>query len=149
MSRTSGISLLIFFLSVLFVAWGYAEPAEEEAKCQCPCPCPKASVAEPPPGAKEPPDTVELNRIAEVYEGVSFSHTEHAEMADEGCATCHHQTPPGVYKKCATCHEKRLFDENKLNVLNLKAAYHRQCITCHVEWESGPTGCTECHEIRE
>ncbi len=149
MSRSSGISLLICFVFVLSVAWGYADAAEKEAKCQCPCPCPKPSVSEPAPGAKEPPDTVELNQISEVYEGVTFSHAEHAEMADEGCATCHHYTPPGVYKKCAACHEKRIFEEDKLNVLNLKAAYHRQCIECHVEWESGPTGCTECHEIRE
>jgi hypothetical protein len=97
----------------------------------------------------ESPETVVLKQLVEVYEAVEFSHAEHADMAEEGCEGCHHRSPPGVYKKCGECHTKGLFEAERLNVLNLKAAYHRQCIECHVDWESGPTGCTECHEIRE
>ena len=52
-------------------------------------------------------------------------------------------------EECGACHRKGLFETEKLNMLNLKAAYHQQCIDCHVEWEAGPTECAECHEIRE
>ena len=149
MSRISEIAVLIWLVVVLALAPGSADPAQEEAKCQCPCPCPEESVPEPSPDSEESPETVVLNKLVEVYEEVEFSHAEHAELAEEGCGTCHHHTPVGVYKKCGECHTKALFEAEKLNVLNLKAAYHRQCIECHVEWESGPAGCTECHEIRE
>ncbi|MGW8321091.1 MAG: cytochrome c3 family protein [Thermodesulfobacteriota bacterium] len=149
MSRMTGIPLLIFFLLTLSLVPGHADPTEGEAKCQCPCPCPEASVSEPSGGSAEVPEEVVLDKLVEVYEAVPFSHAEHADMVDDGCPACHHHAPPGVYQKCGACHEKRLFEEDKLNMINLKAAYHRQCIGCHVEWESGPTGCTECHEIRE
>ena len=152
MSRmTLRIALLICFVFSVCLVGVHAEAAAEQAECRCPCPCPEKSVTEPSPDSAKCPETVVLDHLTEVYDGVTFSHAEHAEMAEEGCATCHHHTPVGVYKKCGSCHEKRLFesDVDKLNILNLKAAYHRQCIECHVEWESGPTGCTECHAIRE
>ncbi len=149
MSRTTGIAVLIWTVFVLSLAPGHADPIEGEADCRCPCPCPEASVSEPSADSEKCPETVVLKQLVEVYEEVDFSHAEHAEMADEGCATCHHKSPTGVYKKCGACHGRGLFEADKLNIINLKAAYHRQCIECHVEWESGPTGCTECHEIRE
>ncbi len=144
MSRTTGIPVLIWIVFVLSLVPGHAGPTEGEMKCQCPCPCP-----EPFADSGEVPETVVLDKLVEVYEEVAFSHAEHAEMVDEGCTTCHHKATPGVYQKCGACHGKGLFEAEKLNMINLKAAYHRQCIECHVEWESGPTGCTECHEIRE
>ena len=149
MSRKTGISVLICFVFVLSLTAGRADPAKEQPQCQCPCPCPKEEPAEPAPDSKECPETIVLKQLVEVYEEVVFPHAEHADLADEGCGTCHHHTPPGVYKKCGTCHNKGLFEKEKLNMLNLRAAYHRECIGCHEEWESGPTGCTECHEIRE
>ncbi len=149
MSRITGIPLLICFFFALYLAPGHADPAEGETKCQCPCPCPGKSVSEPPAEAVEVPEEVVLDKLVEVYEEVAFSHADHADMVDDGCVACHHQAPPGVYQKCGACHDKGLFEAEKLNMINLKAAYHRQCIECHVEMGSGPTGCTECHEIRE
>jgi hypothetical protein len=149
MSRTTGIPVLIWIVFVLSLVPGHADPTEGEAKGQCPCPSPEVSVPEPSPDSEECPETLVLKQLVEVYEEVSFSHAEHAEMVDEGCTSCHHKAPPGVYQKCGACHEKGLFEAEKLNMINLKAAYHRQCIECHVAYESGPTGCTECHEIRE
>jgi hypothetical protein len=149
MNRITGITLLICFFFAVSLGPGHANPVEGEAKCLCPCPCPEGAA----PGASddsvEVPEEVVLDHLVEVYEEVPFSHAEHADMVDEGCTACHHHAPPGVYQKCGACHEKGLFETEKLNRLNLKAAYHGQCIGCHVEWEAGPTGCTECHEIRE
>jgi hypothetical protein len=152
MSRIAAIPVLIWWVTVLAVVYplaGYAEPTEGEAKCQCPCPCPEAAQEEPTADSEECPETIVMKQLVEVYEEVEFSHAEHADLVDEGCGTCHHHTPVGDYRKCGACHAKGLFETDKLNLINLKAAYHRQCIECHVEWESGPTGCTECHEIRE
>jgi len=149
MSRMTGIALLIWVAFVLHSVPGGADPAAGEEECRCPCPCPEASASEPSPDSEACPETLVINQLVEVYEEVSFSHRDHAETAEEGCGNCHHQSPVGVYKKCGACHQKGLFDADKLNVLNLKAAYHVQCVGCHVEWESGPTGCTECHEIRQ
>ena len=149
MSRTTGIPVLIWIVLVLFLVPGHADPTEGETKCQCPCPCPEESVPEPSADSGEVPETVVLDKLVEVYEEVAFSHADHADMVDDGCTACHHKATRGVYQKCGACHGKGLFEPEKLNMINLKAAYHRQCIECHVEWESGPTGCTECHEIRE
>jgi hypothetical protein len=149
MSRITGVPLLICFFFALSLVRGHADPAEGRTKCQCPCPCPEESVPEPSADSGEVPEEVVLDKLVEVYEEVAFSHADHADMVDDGCTACHHHAPPGVYQKCGACHGKGLFEAEKLNMINLKAAYHRQCIECHVEWESGPTGCTECHEIRE
>ena len=149
MNRITGIPLLICFFFALALVPVHADPTGGETKCQCPCPCPEASVPEPSEDSGEVPEEVVLDKLVEVYEEVAFSHAEHADMVDDGCTACHHHASPGVYQKCVTCHGKGLFEADKLNMINLKAAYHRQCIECHVAYESGPTGCTECHEIRE
>ena len=149
MSRTTGFHVLILTVFVLCLVPAQAVPAEEEAKCQCPCPCPEEAAPAASEDSAEVPEEVVLNQLVDVYEEVPFSHADHADMVDDGCTACHHHAPPGVYQKCGACHGKGLFETDKLNMLNLKAAYHGQCIDCHVDWESGPTGCTECHEIRE
>jgi hypothetical protein len=149
MRRITGTALTIFVVSFLGLGAGNADPAPEAGNCQCPCPCPEETAPSPSPEPQESPETVLLKELVDVYEAVEFSHAEHADLAEEGCGSCHHHSPANVYKKCGACHTKRLFEAEKHNMLNLKAAYHRQCIECHVAWESGPTGCTECHEIRE
>ena len=40
-------------------------------------------------------------------------------------------------------------DPDKLNIPGLNGAYHRQCVGCHVEYESDIIGCTDCHELRD
>jgi hypothetical protein len=93
MIRMTGIPVLFWFVFVLRTVNGYADPAQGEGNCQCPCPCPEESIPEPSPDPEKFQDTLMLNQLVEVYEEVSFSHAEHAEMAEEGCGTCHHKTP--------------------------------------------------------
>lgn len=146
MPRLPGFPAILCLLLLLVGLGGTGLAGENQ--CTCPCPCPSEAAEEPAADSDACPETVVLNSIEEVYEAVEFSHRSHAEMAD-GCATCHHHTPPGQYKKCGTCHIKTLFEPDKLNMPNLKAAYHRQCIECHVEYDAGPVDCLECHAIRE
>jgi hypothetical protein len=89
------------------------------------------------------PEMAILNTIEKLYEPVTFSHGVHTLMADD-CATCHHHTQPGQTPACSECHGAP-FDPKNLNMPGLKGAYHLQCMGCHQEMESGPTGCTECH----
>lgn len=95
---------------------------------------------------KEGPDVVVIDQMAENYGGVVFSHKMHSEMAEmsTGCTGCHHYNTTGPVLNCRNCHEGSRSRED-VSVPDLKAAYHRQCMTCHQQW-SGETGCnTLCH----
>ena len=90
-----------------------------------------------------------INELENIYEPVNFSHKGHAEMSlmGGGCTACHHHTPPGKdHPACNNCHDP---DANKehLRIQSLKAAYHQQCLTCHVEW-GGTRNCNVCHPIK-
>ncbi len=68
------------------------------------------------------------------------------------CEGCHHQSRAEAEAKkntpplCRNCHS-RSFDPLHLNRPRLLAAYHRQCIGCHVEMKlEKPKECKECHE---
>lgn len=121
------------------------------------------------------PDEVEIDSLANLYEGVVFDHAMHVD-ATENCADCHHHTTgTGVSDEyCAKCHEgdvemdtvscqdchsaDPLSPENLHNPApgyiyhddkpNLKAAYHLKCLGCHNEVD-GPTGCEDCHAKTE
>lgn len=96
---------------------------------------------------KEGPESVLINEMSENYTGVVFSHRIHAEMSEmsTGCTGCHHYNTTGPVLSCRNCHEKNRTRED-VSVPDLKAAYHRQCMTCHKEWR-GENGCnTLCHE---
>lgn len=117
------------------------------------------------------PDEVEIDVLANLYEGVVFDHAMHVDMT-ENCADCHHHTTgTGVSNEyCAKCHtgdeemdtvscqdchsadpvspenfhskpEKFKYHDDQPN---LKAAYHLNCVGCHQE-VGGPTGCEDCH----
>lgn len=96
----------------------------------------------------EAPDSLILDDLVDLYEPVHFDHEEHASMAemDKDCATCHHYSPPGTIPACKECHSLGA-ESTDLRKPNLKGAYHRQCLACHVEW-SHETECTACHEPR-
>jgi len=101
------------------------------------------------PERRRGPDLVILNRLEELYLSVPFDHRSHADMADmmDGCAMCHHHTPEGAaHPACDTCHDTSPKGDDIRNP-NLKAAFHRQCMSCHREW-SGTTHCTACHPPR-
>jgi hypothetical protein len=93
--------------------------------------------------AEKGPEVLILDALEKRYEPVTFSHDMHTLMADD-CATCHHHSDPGQTLACGECHGDA-FDPKNLNMPGLKGAYHLQCMGCHQEMDSGPTGCTECH----
>ena len=140
---------IVFLLSAFILVVAFQAHAEEVVvvveECTCPCPCPAAV----PSGEDEAgPDEVTINEFPKgVYGPVEFTHGEHAEYADEGCTQCHHHAPPGVYQACNTCHKPRKKVEKPEDALlpDLKGAFHRQCMGCHLDMESGPLECTECH----
>lgn len=92
----------------------------------------------------EGPDSVVLDKIADLYKPVQFDHKKHAGMAQMGadCQTCHHYSPPGRIPPCGECHGTEA--EANLRQPSLKGAYHRQCLGCHREW-SHDTQCVICH----
>ncbi|OGP55003.1 MAG: hypothetical protein A2Y65_11245 [Deltaproteobacteria bacterium RBG_13_52_11] len=95
------------------------------------------------------PKTITLESVSNVYGPVEFSHRYHAEMAGD-CASCHHHSAKGSTPACGECHESitvyRYKGAQRETGIGLKGAYHRQCMGCHTEMESGPVGCTDCHE---
>ncbi len=99
-------------------------------------------------GLDEAIDTIVLDDLVDQYEPVRFDHRAHASMALMGrdCATCHHYSPPGTIPPCKECHEVGA-ESGDLRKPNLKGAYHRQCLACHVEW-SHQTECVACHAPR-
>lgn len=125
--------------------------------------------------AMDYPDEIEIDVLANLYEGVVFDHGMHVD-ATEGCAECHHHTTgtPVSNEYCAKCHDGAeemeivscqechsadpvspenlhipgadyYFHDDKPN---LKASYHLNCVGCHQEVE-GPTGCEDCHAKTE
>lgn len=95
------------------------------------------------------PETITLDILSKRYGPVEFSHRYHAEMAGD-CVSCHHHSEKGSTPACGECHEPitvyHYKGSERETGIGLKGAYHRQCLGCHKEMESGPVGCTDCHE---
>lgn len=118
------------------------------------------------------PDQVSIDRLASLFEAVSFDHAAHVEIAGD-CATCHHhttgdgsgggrcdrchaQSAKSSVVACRDCHvadpftaaqlERKADDRYQYHIdkPGLKAAYHWNCLGCH-EDSGGPTGCEDCH----
>lgn len=110
-------------------------------------------------------DVLELNSsIIEVHTRpvVQFSHTVHLDDYAIECSQCHHVYQGGEnvwqdddpVKKCQECHNDPT-TKNELRLpaktLNLKWAFHRNCIGCHREYnkennvEAAPVKCQNCH----
>lgn len=89
----------------------------------------------------------ELKEYSDLYSPVNFTHMLHSEMSlmSGGCSVCHHFNPPGEIVKCSSCHEKQRM-RTDISKPDLKAAYHRMCITCHSNWEEN-VECIDCHEL--
>ncbi|KAA3612196.1 MAG: hypothetical protein DWQ05_19540 [Calditrichaeota bacterium] len=97
-----------------------------------------------------PADDVEalvtIDTLANLYEPSIFKHKLHAEMSalsTGGCASCHHNNPPGDILACIECHKPGALRDD-LTVIGLKGAYHGQCLNCHRDW-SHDTDCIKCH----
>ena len=95
------------------------------------------------------PETITMDILINRYGSVEFSHGYHAEIADD-CSSCHHHSEEGSTPACGECHEPITIyhyeGAQRGPSIGLKGAYHRQCLGCHQEMESGPVGCTDCHE---
>ena len=118
------------------------------------------------------PREVTIERLASLFDAVTFDHAAHVEIAGD-CASCHHHTtgdgagggrcdrchansPKSANVACSSCHEadpfsavqlERKADDRFLYHIDkpgLKAAYHWNCLGCH-EDSGGPTGCDDCH----
>lgn len=89
----------------------------------------------------------ELQEIEDLYVPVRFNHQTHAHMSstEDGCSMCHHYSENNLTpSSCAGCHPRDVIHEN-LAQPGLKGAYHRQCVGCHVKWDTN-TDCIICHE---
>lgn len=96
------------------------------------------------------PDIVILDDLEDLYVPVRFDHKAHAGMVsmNGGCETCHHFTPPNSpHPGCSECHPSDILHED-LSQPGLKGAYHRQCLSCHSDWDSD-TRCAICHEKKQ
>jgi hypothetical protein len=86
-----------------------------------------------------------LDELEKVYDPVLFSHGKHAQMSamSGGCENCHHFAPPSAgHPPCKECHVP-VGLRGKVQP-GLKAAYHRQCLECHAEWDT-ESHCDLCH----
>lgn len=97
--------------------------------------------------ADQGPTTVVLDELENLYVPVIFDHKAHADMVgfSGGCETCHHFTPPDApHPACSDCHPA-VIEHEDIAQPGLKGAYHRNCMTCHQEWDKD-TACEICHE---
>jgi len=87
-----------------------------------------------------------LDELESVYEPVHFNHSKHALMStmSGGCENCHHFIPPSSgHPACKECHSPDP-TRNGTAQPGLKAAYHRQCLGCHTDWDT-EASCEFCH----
>jgi hypothetical protein len=90
------------------------------------------------------PGESNLNHLSAVYKPVAFTHEDHIDYTDS-CEDCHHKgSEVEKYPACRECHNTPFKADGKK--LGLVDAYHKQCIDCHIEQDSGPTACADCHE---
>lgn len=121
------------------------------------------------------PDSLTIDSIKNLYDGVEFDHESHVDFAEENCAECHHNTVgvPMKEKRCSECHQQSITGREKvacgdchslqpfaavqlkkmeerflyhIDKPSLKAAYHLNCLMCHKE-QGAPTGCNDCHKM--
>jgi hypothetical protein len=107
--------------------------------------CPRNTLVTVYHGPEEGPSVVHLKDINGQGGEVVFSHRIHSQMSEMsgGCQTCHHYNTTGPVLKCKTCHSvERKRDD--ISVPDLEAAYHRQCLNCHRQWNRS-TNCEGCH----
>ncbi len=108
--------------------------------------CPRSDMISVYHSPAEGPETVVIDEMSDYYNGVVFSHKVHSEMSEMagGCTGCHHYNTTGPVMNCRKCHESSRSRE-EISIPDLKAAYHRQCMTCHKQWSS-ENGCNkQCH----
>ncbi len=111
--------------------------------------CPRTDMISVYHSPEEGPETVIIDGMTDYYYGVVFSHRDHAKMSEmsDGCTGCHHYNTTGPVLSCRKCHDNER-SRDEISLPDLKAAYHRQCMTCHKQW-SNENGCNnQCHTRR-
>ena len=130
---------------------------------------PKWPPPAPPPGDLE--EEYEIGELADKYQPTVFKHKEHIENLMEAaqenpladafhsdsaftCIACHHSATVSAEEKnqkCTDCHGEPSNPEDPDALVGAAAAYHRQCVGCHLrmevvtEEEERPLECTDCH----
>jgi hypothetical protein len=98
---------------------------------------------------EEGPNVVVMNDMKGRYGPVIFTHRIHSEMSGMfgGCNNCHHYNTTGPVLKCKKCHSIVRKRED-LSKPDIYAAYHRQCLNCHRQWNR-TVDCNSCHQPGE
>jgi NAD-dependent dihydropyrimidine dehydrogenase PreA subunit len=123
--------------------------------------------------SQQPPDSITIGLLKELYGPVIFDHAMHIEMSE--CSSCHHHTlgdgPSKVSCQrchakaeamdqiiCSSCHMSSWATVEKvgaeapkqyryhIDIPRLKGAMHLLCVGCHRS-EGGPSGCRDCHNF--
>jgi hypothetical protein len=110
------------------------------------------------------PDRLVIEALVDEYEPSQLPHAKIVARLDAGarasslanrfhgdtatlCAGCHHHSPPGVRPPaCRSCHTEAA--DPVSDRPDLKVAYHRQCVGCHIRMGVPQQGCTDCHAVR-
>jgi len=124
-----------------------------------------AELAALPAASDDLPEKVKIDVLAEVYEASEMPHLKILARLDAPirasrlgrhfhgtvgamCAGCHHHSQAGERSpRCAECHGETA--AATIDKPSLKAAYHRQCIGCHIAMNIQKQGCTDCHAEKE
>jgi hypothetical protein len=117
-----------------------------------------------PATSDEFPEKVVIESLVDRYEPSTLPHSKivgklHTIIAESNlagrfhgatetmCDGCHHHTPAGTRPPpCRSCHSE-VADATR-DKPGLKAAYHRQCMGCHIDMGIEKQGCTDCHAAR-
>jgi hypothetical protein len=110
------------------------------------------------------PETVVIEALVNTYEASKLPHAKivakldgfvrasslaehfHGDTATL-CSGCHHNSPAGTRPPpCRACHAETA--DPVRDRPGLKAAYHRQCVGCHIAMALPQQGCTDCHAER-
>lgn len=112
------------------------------------------------------PETVTLGYMKNEHEAAVMPHRNIVKALAEGiadnrmatafhtvdtalCMGCHHHSPASITPpKCVSCHSIEPGLGTSETKVDLKAAYHQQCIGCHTEMNQKPLGsdCADCHK---
>jgi hypothetical protein len=110
------------------------------------------------------PETVTIDFLIDKYEASLLPHAKIVNKLDTMvrenklarrfhgdtatlCSGCHHHTPAATRPPgCRACHSAAT--DPARDQPDLKVAYHRQCVGCHIAMHIEKQGCTDCHKER-
>ena len=117
-----------------------------DGPCLKSCPRDRSTPTIPPDAARHAPASIRIDYLTGIYDPVHFDHTLHATMPDTACTRCHHHSSQPPYPACKQCHAASGSDA-ETGVVNLRGAFHRQCLGCHRELNTS-SSCETCHRVK-